>query len=221
MSRHHNLEGYRRRLQRPARAEKYANRFESGSRRRIDRREQRAVGRIFAGLEDCRSVADVPCGAGRFLAVLAHGGRSVLEIDVALEILMFAKEKIEGNVSNALALRADAVDLPLPDAGVDCVFSNRLLHHILSPAERVSILREFHRVTRRWAVISFFNYKGMAGLRSLLKRLKGRRPPYEGQPTLEQSESEAAEAGFAVRAVVPTGAPWVSQKYMVLEKNQS
>src|SRR5881409_1163909 len=88
-----DIKSYRRRLQDPAKAERYANRFERGSRKRIDRREQRAVSRIFDGLTDCQSVLDVPSGAGRFLRTLSHGGRRVLEMDVAFEILVYAGEK--------------------------------------------------------------------------------------------------------------------------------
>src|SRR5438046_193441 len=46
----HDVETYRGRLQDKAKAEHYAKRFEQGSRKRIDRREQRAVLKIFAGL---------------------------------------------------------------------------------------------------------------------------------------------------------------------------
>lgn len=213
-----NIQTYRRRFQNPVRAEQYANRFESGSRRRIDRREQRAVRKIFAELKDCRSVLDVPSGAGRFLGALAQGGRRVVEMDVAFEILTFARERAKKSGTPAHALQGDASRLPFADAGVDCVFSNRLLHHILPPAERIAILREFHRVSRRWTVVSFFNYKGLARIRNLLKRLKGRKPLYESQPTLDQFTEEVVQSGFKVKDIVPTGPPWVSQKYFVLEK---
>jgi ubiquinone/menaquinone biosynthesis C-methylase UbiE len=163
-------------------------------------------------------VLDVPSGAGRFLGTLAQGSRRVIEIDVAFEILEFAREKASRARANACVLQGDASRLPLTDGAVDCVFSNRLLHHILGPAERQAILREFHRVSRRWTVVSFFNYKGLARVRGFLKKLKGRAPPYEKQPTLEQFTAEAAQAGFRVLSIVPTGLPWVSQKYFVLEK---
>jgi ubiquinone/menaquinone biosynthesis C-methylase UbiE len=218
MSGSHDIQSYSRRLQSPTRAEKYATRFERGSRQRIDVREQRAVRRIFSELNDCRSVLDVPCGAGRFLGTLAQGGRTVLEMDVALEILTFAQKTAVTAKITAFPMQGDASRLPLQCGSVDCVFSNRLLHHILPPAERIAVLREFHRVTRRWAVVSFFNYKSMGVIRGLLKRLKGRTPPYEKQPTLEQFSDESVQSGFNVKAVVPIGPPWVSQRYFVLEK---
>lgn len=213
-----DIQTYSKRFQNQARAELYANRFESGSRRRIDRREQRAVRKIFAELKDCHSVLDVPSGAGRFLGALAQGGRKVLEMDVAFEILTFAREKARKSATPSHALQGDASRLPFADAGVDCVFSNRLLHHILVPAERVTILKEFHRVSRRWTVVSFFNYKGLSGIRNFLKRLKGRKPLYQDQPTQEQFTGEVEQSGFRVTDIVPTGPPWVSQKYFILEK---
>jgi ubiquinone/menaquinone biosynthesis C-methylase UbiE len=214
----HDIKSYSGRLQGKAKAERYARRFEQGSRKRIDQREQRAVRKIFSRLEGCHSVIDVPSGAGRFLGTLAQGGRRVIEIDVAFEILEFARDKAARSKTSAYLLQGDASRLPFADNSVDCVFSNRLLHHILEPAERQTILREFHRVCRRWTVVSFFNYKGLARVRGFLKKLKGRTPPYEKQPTLEQFSVEAAQAGFCVQEVVPTGLPWVSQKYFVLEK---
>lgn len=218
MSAAHNIKSYSNRLQGQTKAELYANRFERGSRRRIDRREQRAVRRIFAGLPECHSVLDVPSGAGRFIQSLNQGRRRVIEMDVAFEILMFAQVKVVNLKADAQVAQADASRLPLVDGAVDCVFSNRLLHHIHAPAERKMLLREFHRVSRRYAVVSFFNYKGFARVRGFLKRLKGRVPPYANQPTQEEFVVEATEVGFRVLDIVPTGMPWVSQKYVLLEK---
>jgi ubiquinone/menaquinone biosynthesis C-methylase UbiE len=214
----HDLKSYSGRLQGKGRAERYAKRFEHGSRKRIDQREQRAVRKIFDGLEGCHSVLDVPSGAGRFLGTLARDGRRVIELDVAFEILEFARDRAARSTAGASVLQGDASRLPLVDGAVDCVFCNRLLHHIHAPAERQALLREFHRVCRRWTVVSFFNYKSLARVRGFLKKLKGRSPPYANQPTLEHFTAETNQAGFRVHSIVPTGLPWVSQKYFVLEK---
>jgi len=212
------IESYRGRLQSATEAEKYATRFERGSRQGIDRREQRAVRRIFSELPDCHSVLDVPSGAGRFLAALGEPGRRVIEADVANEILAFAKARSAGLRVRSVFLQADAARLPLADAAVDGVFSNRLLHHIVAAEQRAVILREFHRVSRRYVVVSFFDYHAFGAVRRLLKSLKGRKPRYDLQPTVEQFQAEVAACGFRVRALVPTGPVWVAQKYFVLEK---
>lgn len=213
-----DIASYSTRLQDTAEAEKYARRFERGSRARIDRREQRAVRRIFGRLPDCRSVLDVPCGAGRFLPTLAEFCPEVMGADIAVEVLEHARQKADTTGGRARVFRGDASRLELADGAVDAIFCNRLLHHILKEEERARILKELHRVTRRYLVVSFFDYQGFGAVRRLFKRLKGSKPIYGGQPTIEQFRAETARAGFRERELVPTGPFWVSQKYFVLEK---
>jgi ubiquinone/menaquinone biosynthesis C-methylase UbiE len=208
---------YRQRMQHAKRARVYAERFESGSRRRINEREQRAVAAIFDTLDDCRSVVDVPSGAGRFANVLSKS-RTLIEADVAFEILEHARERARTAGLEAHFLQSDAARIALGDGTVDCVFCNRLLHHIHSAAERAVFLREFHRVCRKYLVLSFFDYHAFGSVRRLLKALKGRKPKYDQQPSFAQFSSEVVQCGFNVREVVATGAPWVSQKFFVLEK---
>jgi SAM-dependent methyltransferase len=204
-------------MQHAQRARLYAERFETGARRRINEREQLAVAKIFENLNDCRSVVDVPCGAGRFASVLSRG-RVLIETDVAFEILEHARERAQAAKLPVRFLQSDAAKLPLADATVDCVFCNRLLHHIHSAAERAVFLREFHRVTRFYLVISFFDYHAFGRARRVLKALQGRKPKYDQQPTFAGFSQEVIACGFDVREVVATGAPWVAQKFFVLEK---
>ena len=213
-----DTDSYRSRLQDAGKAWRYATRFERGSRRRIDQREQGAVREIFAELNGCRRVLDVPSGAGRFLAILSQENREVIEMDVALEILEFARQRAAKLGLKAEFMPGDASRLPLSPDSVDVIFCNRLLHHITAAAERAVFLREFHRVTRRYVVVSFFDYQAFGALRRFLKSLKGRQVNYDGQPTLEEFRAETARCGFQVRRIVPTGPVWVAEKYLVLEK---
>jgi len=119
-----------------------------------------------------------------------------------------------------LGVQSDAGRLPVRDEAVDCIFCNRLLHQILPAEERAMFLNEFHRVTRRWLVVTFFDYKMFGPVRTALKKLKGRKPLYGAQPTFRQFEAEVTAAGFRVKDVVPTGPVWISEKYLVLEKMQ-
>ncbi|HXG47957.1 MAG TPA: class I SAM-dependent methyltransferase, partial [Methylomirabilota bacterium] len=111
----HTIEGYRSRLQTPARAQQYAERFEKPSRRRIDRRERSAVRRIFARLPDCATVLDVPSGAGRLASAVGQGRRLVIEMDVAFEILLHARQRAQRDGQRAVMVQADASKLPLVD----------------------------------------------------------------------------------------------------------
>ena len=193
-------------------------RFEQGPRKRIDRCEQGAVRRIFSELDGCTRILDVPSGAGRFLAALGEKSRRVIEVDVAREILSFARRQSGRFNIQTNFIQGDAARLPFIDGAVDCVFCNRLLHHILSAKERAVFLRELHRVSRRYVVVSFFDYQAFGLLRRFLKVLKGRRPKYGGQPTRDQFHQEVIQCGFRVMNVVPTGPVWVAEKYFVLEK---
>lgn len=208
---------YQRRMQRAKSARVYAERFETGSRKGINAREQRAVVKIFQALPDCRSVIDVPSGAGRFAKVLSRG-RDLIEADVAFEILEFARVRADSAKLRANFIQSDASKIPLADGAVDGIFCNRLLHHILPSQEREMFLREFHRVTRKYLIVSFFDYHAFGGVRRMLKALKGREPKYDRQPTLVQFTEEVTRCGFSVREIVATGAPWVAQKFFVLEK---
>jgi len=212
------IETYRGKLQDTTKAEKYATRFETGPRKRIDQREQRAVRKIFSELPDCRSVMDVPSGAGRFIAALGGQGRLVVEGDVAHEILVFSRKRSQKLKAHSRFVQADAAHLPLISGAVDCVFCNRLLHHILAAEQRAIFLRELYRVARRYVVVSFFDYHAFGRARRLLKALKGRKPLYHQQPTREQFEKEVTGCGFRIKKLVPTGPLWVAQKYFVLEK---
>jgi ubiquinone/menaquinone biosynthesis C-methylase UbiE len=212
------IDSYRGRFQDSDKAFKYANRFAHGARRKIDQREQRAVRNIFSQLADCLTVLDIPSGAGRFLDNLGMENRRVIEMDVALEILQSGRNCVKRPEQALAFIQADASRLPLRDDAVDGVFCNRLLHHLPSTGGRRAILRELQRVTRRYAVVSFFDYLAFGGLRMFLKRLKGRKVNYEGQATLDQFRSEVTGCGFQIREVVATGPIWVAQKYFVLEK---
>lgn len=79
-------------------------------------------------------------------------------------------------------------------------------------------LREFHRVSKRWVVVTFFDYRLFAPVRKALKKLKRAKIRYDEQPTFAQFAAEVEACGFRVYEVVPTGPVWVAEKYLVLEK---
>ena len=213
------LEDYARRFLRPSAAEQYAARFETGARRRIHEREAAVVRKILKSLGKCETVLDLPCGAGRFLESLSAPDRLVVEADVSDSMLALARKR--GAVLGAAAtfVQADAARLDFAANAFDAVFCNRLLHHLESASERLCILREFQRVTARHLIISFFDYRRFGFLRTLLKRLKKRRPDYQRQPSLREFSQELESAGFAVERVVRVGWVGSSQKFIIARKH--
>ena len=73
-------------------------------------------------------------------------------------------------------------------------------------------------MSKRWVVVTFFDYQVFSPVRKALKKLKGRKPVYGEQPTFRQFEAEVKATGFRIINVIPTGPVWVAEKYLVLEK---
>jgi ubiquinone/menaquinone biosynthesis C-methylase UbiE len=229
---------YDSRFQNPKTSRAYADRFERPTHRHINRREQRAVQKILSQLDNTqiKTLLDMPSGAGRFLPTLLHPSRTIIEIDVSHEMLQLSHQRLGGtgtpggsdipggsgtparHPSTVHFIQSDAFHLPLADNSIDCLFCNRLLHHFRDAKDRLNLLKEMHRITRRHVIISFFDYHRFGPLRLLLKRLRGRRPDYSGHPTKPAFESELSQSGFKVTLLQPTGGPWVAQVYYLLEK---
>jgi ubiquinone/menaquinone biosynthesis C-methylase UbiE len=203
-------------------AQKYADRFERPTHRHINRREQRTLAKILSGLDgtQIKTILDMPSGAGRFLPTLLHDSRTLFEIDISHEMISLGHQRISSQEARGKVhfIQGSAFNLPLADNSIDCIFCNRLLHHFNDQSDRLNLLRELHRITKRYVIMSFFDYHRFGRLRVILKRLRGRRPDYSGHPTKPTFEKELAQVGFKVNSIEPTGPPWVAQVYYLLEK---
>ncbi len=73
-------------------------------------------------------------------------------------------------------------------------------------------------MSRRYVIVSFFDYHRFGKLRMLLKKLRGRNPDYSGHPTKTVFDAEVAQASFLIKGIFPTGPIWVAQVYFLLEK---
>ena len=84
----------------------------------------------------------------------------------------------------------------------------------VDPVTRVRMLREFHRVSRRWVII---DYRHCYSFRYVLTHTFGRlgigRPPLS-RVSRKELEKEFADAGFAIRNVIRVSAPLLSDKWM-------
>jgi len=209
------IDEYRSRFQNAASARKYAHRFDRGARQRISRRESSTVAQILSRLPACASVLDVPCGAGRLLPALLEQGRRVLGIDVSPHLIEIARASFGDRVEFR---QGDASQIPLPDGAVDCVFSNRLLHHLTQRDERARVLREFNRVTRRWAIVSYFDYHRWKYLRALTRCWRARSESKASAPQPQAFAEELQRAGFQIQQRVPVSR-WSSESYFIVQKS--
>lgn len=180
---------------------------------------RRALGDEFAR---CDTFLDVPCGTGRFAALLAEHGKRFVEGDLSLPMLHEARRAADRDAEHPApteraracfgAVRCDVLRLPFADASFDAVLSIRFLFHV--PRElRPAILREMARVARRCVVVDVrHKYTLGAWTRPLRARFTKKRVPYRA--SLAELEADFAAAGLAIlrRAWI---APGLSEKLVV------
>ncbi len=187
-------------------AEQYLRKHRHGLQRRLSNlRDLQLARKALALAGDPTLVLDLPCGAGRFWPVLAeHPQRVILAGDNSADMLAVATaSQAPEIVARIRTLQTSAFDITLPDRSVDAVFCMRLLHHIGDPAHRLSMLKEFHRVTRDSVILSLWvdgNYQAWKRHRLEARRERTHRKAYQNRFVLpaSQVEREFAEAGFTI-----------------------
>lgn len=190
-------------------AEHYYHKHRKGLARRLSNwRDMQLARKALEIAGDPTLVLDLPCGAGRFWPVLAeHPGRVIIGADNSADMLSVAQAaQPAGIVARVRPLQTSAFAIDLPADSVDSIFCMRLLHHIGEAKDRLSMLREFHRVSRDSVILSVWvdgNY--MAWKR---KRLESRRQAGNGKQGFQNRfvlpaktlEHEFAEIGFRIAA---------------------
>ena len=203
------LDVFSRRYAGPGDAANYRDRRFARSRygRKVEAAERRIVEGMLLGLRLRGPVLDAPCGTGRFLPIFAAFSREIVAADTSAEMLALARqESVQAGWPIAYVM-ADVRRLPVEDRRFELAFAMRLLHRVRGREERLDVLRELARVSRRWVLFSFYDRRSWRGLRD---RLRGR---YAGE-TPEVIEAEVAQAGMRVERFYPVG--WRGRQTLVL-----
>lgn len=197
------------------------HRFSTPERQKRNTRKWAAIRKALSATTGVRTILDLPCGTGRFTGALARDGYEVVGSDISLEMLQKAAtvelgKKSDGGEPRVHGyLQANAEHLPLRDACLDCVVCIRFMMHV-DAATRVRMLKEFHRVSRRWVVV---DYRHKYTFRYVLSHTFGKlglgRTPLD-RVSRRDLEQEFRDAGFAIREVVRVSAPLLSDKWVVL-----
>lgn len=163
----------------------------------IDRLWWRRTARKFRSVlaRPDATILDICCGTGDMTMALLHhrpaNARPVLAADFAHQMLMRGAAKFTGQ--NAVAIEADALQLPLPSASVDLITTAFGFRNL---ANYRAGLQEFHRVLRpggQFGILDFSEPGGALGklytfyFRSVLpaigSRISGVTGPYAYLPT--------------------------------------
>jgi len=187
-------------------------RYRGLDQRIVHARERRLIRRAFgriekAGLKEISEagraaagrVLDLPSGYGRFTRFLSGLGYSVVNSDLSLEMVRRA-----GQASGTPGAAADAAaGLPFRGGSFAVVFSIRLFHHLHDPKARLAVLSEFHRVTGRWAIVSFYRRSGLHAAQRCLRRAFGKSRTNIQMIEEGGFEREAEAAGFEIVSIRP------------------
>lgn len=194
-------------LREPGYAVRYRDqRFTSGTGPGTHRRESRAIEGLLdrAGADDGLWL-DLPSGAGR-LSELLPG--NVVRSDRDPKMLEACGDKWP-------RVQASALALPFADDAFDGVLCMRLLHHIATPTERIAILRELARVSRKNVIVSFFHFWSLQHLRRCIARRLGKKRSNRNAISWRRFATELREAGMEPIAVAPLRR-LVSEQWLVL-----
>ena len=166
-------EAYQRRYQQDERAAKYNAMYrDSWAKTLSTRREARLLDRLLESQGHCRTLLDLPCGGGRVSAPLARHTDLLIEADIGLGQVRYARQN--GRVpTKQIWMTASGFEIPLQDSAVDGTVCVRLNHHLPTAVERERLVRELLRVSKRFVIMTFFDYDS---LKNRLRRLRGMRP---------------------------------------------
>lgn len=96
----------------------------------------------FVSFDRGTSLLDVGCGNGTFTHHFEKLCGFVSAVDSSCNML--------AQNTCARVVQGDGTNLPFRDSSFDVVFEANLLHHVL---DRISVVREMARVSRRWVIL--------------------------------------------------------------------
>ncbi len=145
-------------------ADDYLHKFERRWTERVNNwHEQRLIRRFLRSVSpiDRNGLAlDLPCGYGRLYSIVRELGIPVVEGDWSFPLLATARRihgRRYGLELSQNYVRATALALPFAGGAFEFVLSVRLSHHIREHEQRLQHLREVLRVSRKWAMFTYFD----------------------------------------------------------------
>lgn len=158
-------------------------------------REFRAVASLVDMLPKGISIADCPCGTGRWWPVLARRAHGIIALDISQGMLRYASEQAKKIDIDVEVCKGNAECLPLPDDSVDYIFSYALTKHLPIPVQ-YKVLAEFARIARSGVICSFGVFSHLTYEFWRRRHLKESYPVF-----FEELEWMAAAANLKIRTM--------------------
>lgn len=179
-------------------------------------RERRLLRRLLATQGHSDALLNLPCGGGRLSDVLAESTDLLLEADIARGQLRYgARRRVWATPE--IRMTASAFHIPFRDRAVSGTVCIRLCHHLPTAAERRRLLGELLRVSERFVLMTFFDFRS---LKNLLRRAESRFTDKAPKHTMrvEEVEAIAAANGFAVEACPALSIVGSGHRYALLRR---
>lgn len=158
--------------------------------------------KALRNIEEGSLMLDVPCGTGRLAPLLLHNGFRWIGADISYEMIEVARRKTKVFKNVAGNVRLEAEHMPFKSGSIGCVASIRFIYHVPTSEERITILRELGRISKKWVIIDY-NYPNP--VRSLYRRIGYLVKPPKRKKRLSMREihDELEAAGLRVYRVFP------------------
>lgn len=151
-----------------------------------------------------KSVLDTPCGTGRFWDVLAENPERIIHAsDYSQNMLdtgmAFRAPELTRRVHG---FQASAFSLPVEDNFVECIFCIRFVHHLTKSEDRLTLLKEFHRVASSSVILSLWVDGNLKSWVRNAREKKRTSHQYQNRLVIPAAtiEQEFEQSGFKVEA---------------------
>ncbi len=119
-----------------------------------------------------KTLLDIPCGFGRFSPLFLAHKIKLTSADLSCAMVSRTRENLSCIPGEKDFLVASVKDLPFKDGSFDITFTARLLHHNFTADDRIKILKELKRISKRYVIVTMYRENFFHKLTRRLRRLK-------------------------------------------------
>jgi SAM-dependent methyltransferase len=181
------------------------------------RQEWRVIRRHLARVGRSQVILELPCGGGRITPAFADMADFILESDIAIGQIRYARATSTLAVPRAW-MTASAFHIPLRDAAVDGTICIRLCHHLPTALERERLFHELMRVSKRFVIVTYFDHYSLKNLTRRMRHPFNRKPPKMTMTTSRVAEL-AREGGWRLVAAPPLNRIASGHRFALLVKD--
>ena len=211
-------ESYQEQYFRLAEAKEYNLEYKQRFLKRLStKREFRLLQRLLSSQGIVDTILDLPCGGGRLSPQIAPYTKLLIEADIAEGQVMYGRDSMR-LPTQQVWMTASAFHIPFKNESIDGIVCCRLNHHLPTAAERERLIQELLRVSRRFVVMTFFDYYSPKNRLRQLRRPFNRKPP-KMTMTIKQVKELAEKYG--ARLVAFPSLSWIGSghRYAMMVKN--